>query len=131
MAQRPSSHAREHKQIEEVHQTQHQQHQSDLCTEVFNRFLGVHRRDSVFQGERHVADVDEVKPDHEQMIHRIGQLFVAKKAVHEKDSSVPVQCTGDPYGEGHTYGEIGDVGCYDPVHIITFYMSDISVLTEI
>lgn len=72
MAQRPSPHAREHKQIEEVHETQHKEHESDLCAQVFNRFLGVLFRRSVFQRERHVADVDEVKPDHEQVVYRIG-----------------------------------------------------------
>src|ERR1041385_7012957 len=46
---------------------------------------------AVLERQCNVPDVDQVEPDHQQMVHRVGQRLVPAKGVHQKDAAVLVQ----------------------------------------
>ena len=120
MEQSAFPHLREHCQVEKMHSTQHQQHQTDFCAEAFERLLRVGGRGAVFQRERHVADVDEIKSDDQKVVHGIRELLVAEKTVHQKYAPVFMQRARDPDRQRDADEEITEVGCDEPVHNLPF-----------
>ena len=120
VGQSPLPHLRENVEIEEVHPAQYQQHQPDFRTKRFHGFLGTGCCDPVFQGQRYEADIDEVKPDHQQVVDGIRELFVAEKAVHEKNTAALMERTCHPDGKRDADGQLGDIGEDYPIHGIPF-----------
>src|SRR4029079_8181710 len=111
-----ATHATKDEQVEEMHPAQNDQDHPDFDRECFNSFLCVVDYVAKFQGQGHIAEVNEVKADDQQMIHGIRECLVAVKDVHEKDSAVFVECPGDPDGQGDTdrqIDEVGVCGCHD------------------
>lgn len=53
------------------------------------------------------------------MIDRIGQRFVAGKAIDEEDAPVFMECAGDPDGHGESEAEIGGISNGDVVHDVS------------
>src|SRR5580765_5854422 len=92
---------RKNEEIEEVHHTQYNQHQSNLAAQDFQGGLRIGGLIAILQCQRHESDVDEIKSDHQQMIDRIGQSFISQEAVHEKNTTVFVQGSGDPDRQGY------------------------------
>lgn len=104
-------------EIEEMHSPEHQQHDPEFGAEEFQHALEIERLRSVPQGGRDEADVDEIKSDHEQMIHRIGHFFVAPKGLDEKHPPVAMERARDPDGHGDRNGQIEEIGNYRVVHV--------------
>ena len=116
MQQRAFPHLREDVEIEEVHAAENEQHSSDLGAEDFEHFLKIRGFVAVFQGERHVADVDQVETNDEQVIDGIGQRFIPVEGIDEEEPAVLVQRPRDPNSEGDADDEVEGVGSDDVVH---------------
>src|SRR4030095_4676848 len=99
-----------------------QQDGAHFRTKRFEYALQVRGLVAVFHGESHVADVDQVKANEQQMIERIGQSFVAVKAVYEEDAPAFVQGLRNPDGERDTNGEIGEVGPDGGIHVVVSFL---------
>ena len=69
----------EHIQIKEMHHSQHHKHQPDLVADQFNCLACIDDGGGCLQSQRNIADVDQIKADHQQMIHGIGQLHILVK----------------------------------------------------
>src|SRR5262249_20767220 len=103
-------HPGEDKQVEEVHAAQSQEHPTQFVAEHFNgpspgRDL---RRGLKSQGDE--ADVDQVEPNHQQVIDCGGQGFIAVEGVHQEDGSAFVQRARHPDGQIHADEYVKDVG---------------------
>src|ERR1044071_3763030 len=77
------SHAAEDKEVEEVHPTEDEEHQTDLYGQGFNALLCRGDHVAELQGQADVAEIDEVKADDERVIDRIGEGFIAMEDVDE------------------------------------------------
>src|SRR5690349_6448656 len=64
---------RDDEDVEEVHRAEHEQHEADLRAQEFDGFLRRDRLVAELQRERHVAHVDQVKADDEQVIDGVGE----------------------------------------------------------
>lgn len=106
-----SSHPAEDEEIEEVHDSQDNEHHADFYGEGFDTFLGI--SDFVAKFERHadVAEVDKVEANDKQVIDRIREGLVAVKDVDQEDATVLVKCLGDPDSECDAYRQVDEVGC--------------------
>ncbi|MDB6026975.1 MAG: hypothetical protein JWM68_3198 [Verrucomicrobiales bacterium] len=131
MEQPAFSHLRKHIQVEEVHSTEHQEDKADFRADAFQRFLGILRSRPVFQRQRYVTDVDEIESNDQQMIHGVGQRLIAQKVIDQKYPAAFVQRPRDPNREADADDEVGDVGDNEPIHMVPFLCSVVSVLTEI
>lgn len=74
-----------------MHHAQHHEHQADLRREELDRLLKVVRLDPVLERERHISDVDEIEPDHQQLVDRIRQRLIAAERVQQEDPAVAEQ----------------------------------------
>ena len=50
----------------------------------------------MFQGKRHISYVDEVEPNHQEVIDGVCQVLIPEETVDEENPSVFVQGAGDP-----------------------------------
>src|SRR6218665_2462789 len=80
------THAGEEVEIEEVHESQHQQHDAHLSTEDLKHTLGSSYRFPCFQVQRDKADVHQIKTHHEQVVDTICQFMISMETLHEKDT---------------------------------------------
>ena len=71
---------RKHHQVKTVHCAQDDHHQADLRREKFNRLVQVARPGSVIECQGHVAEVDQIETDNQQIVDGVGDAFVAMKA---------------------------------------------------
>ncbi|HJS25014.1 MAG TPA: hypothetical protein VJ751_11720 [Pyrinomonadaceae bacterium] len=113
---RATSHAAEDEEVEEVHPAEDEEHQAYFDGQGFNALL--RRADDVaeLQGQANVAEVDQIEADDEQVIDGVGEGFVAMEDVDEEDSSVFVEGTGDPDGQGDADGQVNQVCAYSDCH---------------
>src|SRR5579862_4462579 len=116
------SHASEYGQIKKVHGPKHEENEPDFGAQGFHCFLRIRRRGAVFQGESDVTDIDKIKSNHQQMIDRVRQRFVAEETIHEKNPSVFVESPRHPDGEANTDEEIRGVSSNEPVHNRSFLL---------
>jgi hypothetical protein len=93
---RAPAHFAEDVEIEEVHPAEDEEHRADLGAEVFDHLLEACGLGAVFEGERHVADIDEIKADEEEVIDGIGERLVTVEGIDEKDASIFCEGCGRP-----------------------------------
>ncbi len=74
-----SAHFGEDEDVEEMHAAEHEHHYADFTTDCLKHSAEICGRNALSQSKRDVADIDEIKANNEQMVDRIGQLFVAVK----------------------------------------------------
>ena len=119
---RALAHVGEHPQIDEVHAAEHQKNKSDLGAQEFDGLLQVRRLIAVFERQRHISDVDQIKADDQQMIDRVGQLAVVVERFHQKDQPILGERPRHPNGEQHADQYVKSVGPND-VHVGRFHHS--------
>ncbi len=107
---RAFSGASENEEVEEVHYAKDEHHHAELTTAGFEDALGVGDIEIEFHVKSYEADVDEVKSHDQQVVHAVGELFVAVKTIHKKDTTAFVQRACDPDREGDGDAEIDAVG---------------------
>jgi hypothetical protein len=84
--------------------------------------LDIRRRDAKPQGQRNESDIDEVEPNHQQVVDRIRQPGISVETIHEEDTPISVQGAGHPDSERDADGEVGEVGPNDECHRRPFYL---------
>ena len=100
-------------EIEEVHCPEYEQDRSDLGTHQFQGRSHRVCRAVCCQCLSHIADIDQVKTDNQQMIHRCRKLCVSAKGIDEKDLAVPVKRSCNQDRRGKADGKVCQVGLYD------------------
>src|SRR6185369_7862989 len=113
---RAAAHAAEDEEVKEVHPAEDEEHHADLDGESFDTLFGSNDCVAEFQGQAHVAEVDQVETDDEQVIDGVGEGFVAVEDVDEEDAAVFVEGTSDPDGQGDADGEVNQVCAYSDCH---------------
>src|SRR5271156_5764380 len=96
-----------------MHRAQHEQYDAELVTDQFNSRPSRLHLSAGSQGERHIADVDEIKADHKQVIDGIRQLTVAVEGIDEKTTAVVPERLGHPDRHGQTDSKICDIADND------------------
>jgi len=86
----------EEEEIEEMHSAQNKEHEPDFPRQRFDALRGVFGILAYFQRQTDITEINQVKPDDEQMIDRIGERFVAVKDVNQKNPAVFMQGLRDP-----------------------------------
>ena len=109
LEQRAPAHSAKDVEVEEVHAAEDEQDRADLGAEVLDQFLQARRLRSVPQGERDVADIDQVEADEKQVIDGIRERLIAVKGIDEKDAAIFVEGVRDPGGEGGADDEVEGV----------------------
>ena len=71
-----------------MHRAQDQQDEADLGAEDLDGLGQVGGLRPVLQGQRDVADVDQVEPDGQQVVDRVGQRLVVQERVDQEDPPV-------------------------------------------
>lgn len=71
-----------------MHHAENYHHHSKFSTEELDPPAQGIQISSRFQKQRNEADVDQVKPNHQQVVDRIRQFPVSLKRVDQKDSAV-------------------------------------------
>src|SRR5699024_5233538 len=82
------------------------------------------------QRERDVAQVDQIEPDDERAGDRVGEPFVARKAVDEKDAAVLAERASHPDGQRHADAEIQRISRVDDHESVLLLITVISVYPE-
>jgi hypothetical protein len=116
MEQSALPHLRKYEQVKEVHAAEDEQHDANLPAESLQHPLKIDWHLPLSQSQTDVTDVDQIESDHEEMIDRVGQRFVAAKGVHEEYPAIPVQCFRHPDGERDADDEITKVSPNDRCH---------------
>src|SRR5215468_4150667 len=62
------AHFRKHKDVEEMHDAEHQHDHANLATDRFEHFANIFGSDALLQCQRDVADVDEIEANHKEVI---------------------------------------------------------------
>ena len=107
-------HAIKIKHIEEVHESQDQQDHSKLGGDVLYTFLQCCWWRAEPEEDQYETDVNEIKPNHQQVVYRVGHLFLIFESIQKKDAPVFVERASDPDGHGDTDDRVEDVdvnGC--------------------
>jgi hypothetical protein len=124
------AHLGEDVKVEEVHGAEDEEDGADLGAERLKQALEIRGLVAVFQGERDVADIDEVEADDEEVIDGIGKAFVAVKSIDQKEASVLMERAGDPDGKGDADEEVEAVGGNDVVHWVISFLFVFSIFCE-
>ena len=114
-----------------MHETKDQENPPDFRAQYLQGTLRVLGNAAVFQGERDISDVDEVKTDDEQVVYRIGELLIPAKAIDEKNPTILMESPGDPNGKPDADREVGKVSPDCSIHIFPFYVTGVSVIKEL
>jgi hypothetical protein len=96
-----------------MHHTQNKQHQTHLGAQALDRLCQVGGLIAVFERERDIADVHEVKPGGKHVVDRIRQSFVSQERVDQEDSTVLHERSRDPDCQRYADCQVGDVGSDD------------------
>ena len=99
-----------------MHPAQDEQHGPDFDRQSLDSLLRGGNDVAKLKRHAHIAEIDQVEADYQQMIDRVGQWFVPVKDVNQKDAPVFVQGVGDPDGQGNTDSQISQVSCDFDVH---------------
>src|SRR4029077_19032030 len=102
-----------HVKIQEVHDAEHHQDGADLVANQLDRLAEGFGRHAGAQGQGDVSQVDQVEPDHQQVIDGIGQFGVALESVHQEHPPVLAERSGHPYGNRQTDSQIQNVDVDD------------------
>jgi hypothetical protein len=129
--QRPFPHSAKDREVEEMHSAEHQQNSADLGAQGLDGLLRISGDGAVFQSQCDIADIDEIETHDQEMIDGISEALVSKKTIHEENATVFMQRASDPDGEANADGEVSNVGDDEPVHIVPFAISVVSVVTEL
>src|SRR5690242_681530 len=100
-----------------MHQAQIQQHDAQLVAVQLDGLPESQRILGCSQGIGHVADINEIEADDQQVVHGIGQFLLAMEGVDEEYPPAPVQGSGDPDRDRNADHEVDEVAVND-VHLI-------------
>src|SRR5437773_3868518 len=112
----PSAHAAEDVQVEEVHAAKHNKHHAHFPRKRFDPLASVLQVVAELKSQTHVTEVDQIEPNDEQVVDRVGQRLVAVKNIHQKNSAIFVERAGDPHSQGDAYPQVEDVRSNYNVH---------------
>jgi hypothetical protein len=99
-----------------VDQAQHDHHDADLDADDLHQARQVADQAAGAEVEEHEADVEQVEPDDEQLVDRVGERGVVREDVLEEHPAVAREGARDPDGQRHGDGEVGEVRSGGPVH---------------
>jgi hypothetical protein len=85
------------KQIEKVHTAQNEQHQTDLVRQNLDAGPGVRHFTADLEREADVPEIDQVEPDHEQMVDGVRERRVTVENLDKEYSSILVKRSSDPH----------------------------------
>ena len=100
-----------------MHPSKEQQHNSYLHTLQFDRLAKRRERLTRLQGQRDIANINEIKPYNKQMVYRIRQFFIAMKRIDQKDSPIAMKRTRYPNSKRNADSQIAEVTSRD-IHIL-------------
>lgn len=63
-----------------------------------------------------IPDIDEIEPDHEQLIYAVGQALIAVENIDQENAAVLKQGTGNPDGQDNRNGQVNGVRKDEVVH---------------
>ena len=67
-----------------MHTAEHEQDETNLRTHGFDGLGRVGGPRAISQGQRNVADIDQIEADYEQVVGRIGQWLVVQEGVDQE-----------------------------------------------
>ena len=102
-------HFHEEEDVKEMHRSQNQKDKADLGSKNFEDILVVDDGLDHLEVEYDEAEVDEIKPDDQQMVDAVSEFFTALAAIDQKDAAVFVKGAGDPDRERQGDDEIESV----------------------
>ena len=108
----------ENVEVEQMHDPEAEHHSSDLHAGFFQHASGIGWAHTVADIESNESEVDEIKPDDEEVVHRVGEFFVPAETVHEEDASVSMQGFGHPERQRNADRQIAQMCEQDEVHIL-------------
>jgi hypothetical protein len=95
---RPAVNAAKDEKIEKVHSAEDQQNQADLPGKRLDPAAIILDLAADPERQRYIPEVYQVKPDYQEMIHRIGYLFIPVKHLDQKNAAILMQGPRDPNG---------------------------------
>jgi len=105
-----------------MHDTEDKKDDANLVAEDLDRFHQIVRFLIRAQHKGDVSDVDQVEPDHQQMIHGIGKGVIAVKCVEKKNAAATMKRVCDPYGNGEADCQVDEIALND--HDFSFARRD-------
>lgn len=97
------SQGKEDIQVHKMHCTQDENDQTDLNTQFFYDSLQAIDLMGDLQCINRVAQVYQVEPNQEQVVHTVCQFFIAMKNIIQKYFTVFKQCFGNPDCQEDSY----------------------------
>ena len=113
-------HAIKIKHIEEVHESQDQQNHTELGGDVLYTFLQRCWGRAEPEEDQYETDVNEIKPNHQQVVYRVSHFFLIFEGIQKKDAPVFVQRACHPDGHGDTDDRVGNVDVNGGCHSCSF-----------
>jgi len=109
-------HLREVEDIEKVHPAQDEHDNADLGRNVLDALNHVSRLGTDAKEEKYKTEVDEVKANQEEVVHRIGHFLIAGEGFDQKKPAVFVERARYPNRHPKTDEEIRGVDAEAGIH---------------
>ena len=93
------SEAEENVEIEKMHGSQYQDNEAYLDAQLFYYLLNIIDAGGYLQSINCITKVDKIKTHQQQVVHAVGQFFVAMKNIYQKYFTIFKQRTGHPNGK--------------------------------